>query len=355
MEHLVFRIGEILEENHSVEVVGPQRVSPRIAERFPCTAWSDIQPVLLWRLLCRDPVTRRIVRLISHAKHSKPDALLALGSIGVNGLAVAIAGRIVGVPAIVRLTSDVFNVYTTKRGWTAKLSLFVRNNILGRLSMKLADRVLLLHEAQRQEITDCGVSSAKIRVVPQPIKFAAQYRSDDKNVRSELEISPEARVILSSMRLDTDKHIELLVEVINQVLETSENPNCHFIIVGDGECRVHVEEATQLHRQHVHIVGEQPSNNLPSYYRAADLYLHLSKGEGLSNCLIEALYFQLPVIATDSGTITRGMISTILETPSAIINTILKGDVPVDPLPQALLPNDNKTAWLAALKPPFNH
>lgn len=353
MEHLVYRIGEILDEFHSIEVVGPQRVSSRIADRFPCASWNDIQPGLFWRFLCRDPITRRIVRLVLHGKSSRPDVLLALGSIGVNGLAAAVAGRILGVPSVVRLTSDIFRVYTTKRGWKAKLRLFIRNNLLGRLSMRLADRVLLLHEAQCQEVAACGVPPRKIRVTPQPIKFAAQDASSNKDVRMELGIEPQAKVILSTMRLDTDKHIELLIEVINRVLEATERPNCHFIIVGDGESKTRVEQATQHYREKVHIVGERPNTQLPNYYQAANVYLHLSKGEGLSNCLVEALYFRLPVIASDSGTITRGMISLILNDPHLIANAILTGEVPIDPLPEALLPDDNRISWLEAITPPF--
>ncbi|KAA8981919.1 glycosyltransferase family 4 protein [Halospina sp. K52047b] len=349
MEHLVYRIGEILAEFHSVEVIGPQRVSSRIAERFHCTAWGELHPALIWRLLCRDPVTRRIVRLVLHGKHSKPDVLLALGSIGVNGLAVAIAGRILGIPSVVRLTSDIFNVYKTKVGLRAKLKLFLQNNLLGRLSMRLADRILLLHEAQRSGLTAIGLDSNRMQVVPQPVSFATDGVQNEASIREGLNIHSNDRIVLSTMRLDTDKHIDKLVEVINCVLENSAEANCHFVLVGDGQCRDYIAEKIRHHSRHVHMVGEQPSTQLPNYYRVADMFLHLSKGEGLSNCLLEALYFQLPVVATDSGTITRGMISTIINDPQDIANAILHKKIPTDSFPETLDPEINRSAWLKAI------
>ena len=45
---------------------------------------------------------------------------------------------------------------------------------------------------------------------------------------------------------------------------------------------------------------EGNQNDVQNYYKAAYLFVHSSPLEGLPTTLIEALYFSLPIVATDS-------------------------------------------------------
>src|SRR5690606_17211466 len=56
-------------------------------------------------------------------------------------------------------------------------------------------------------------------------------------------------------------------------------------------------------------VGEIPSEDLPSWYRSGNLYLHLATLEPCGNTQIEAIACGLPTICTNNGGIKETIIS----------------------------------------------
>lgn len=351
MEHLVYRIGVNLNDQNTISILGPKKVSDRIKNRFDVISWEEICSKEFLFNICRDPISYRIVRLVKYASSWKPDVLIALGSIGVNGLAVAVAGRLIGIPSIVRLTSDIFRVYLSKEKFLPKLRMFIRNNILGFIALNIADRILLLHNSQRKIIESLRIPKNRLFVAPQPIIFPENNSLSKEELRMELGIPNEAIVVLSTMRLDPDKRIDLLIEVIDQVISMNNNKEeVHFVIIGNGECRDKIINNTVKYHSVVHFLKELPRDKLSSYYQMADIYLHLSKSEGLSNCIAEAIYFNLPVIACDSGTITRSMVSNISNDCNEISSMIINKNLKKDRIPKELLPSTNRQLWNQVVK-----
>lgn len=75
----------------------------------------------------------------------------------------------------------------------------------------------------------------------------------------------------------------------------------HYLIVGDGPMRPVIEEQiTNLNLQeNVILVGR--TENVKDYLFASDLLIHSSRGEGISNAILEGMYAGLPVIAANVG------------------------------------------------------
>lgn len=89
--------------------------------------------------------------------------------------------------------------------------------------------------------------------------------------------------------------------VLAALNELKNNFNFHYIIVGDGPLKKDIEEKIneyELNKQ-VHIMGR--INNVKDYLQIADLMIHSSKGEGVSNAILEAMYSGLPIIASNVG------------------------------------------------------
>jgi glycosyltransferase involved in cell wall biosynthesis len=114
------------------------------------------------------------------------------------------------------------------------------------------------------------------------------------------------RRLLSVGRLDREKNPLLLVDVIAALRTAQED--WRLTIVGEGPLRGEVE-ARVLERGlrgavdvlgYVSIDGE-----LPSLYRSADAFLHVSWTEGVPQVLLEAFAAGLPVVATDVGGVAR--------------------------------------------------
>lgn len=82
----------------------------------------------------------------------------------------------------------------------------------------------------------------------------------------------------------------------------AEEPGMRFryIIIGYGKLEDEIKNYIRENDiRNVEIVKKP--NNISQYYQAADVYLCSSLFEGISNTLLEALSFSLPIVATDAG------------------------------------------------------
>jgi glycosyltransferase involved in cell wall biosynthesis len=273
-----------------------------------------------------------------------PDMFLAVSSIGINGLAVALAGRIWRRPAVVRLTSDVFQVWRSEKGAVRKLRMYARNNLLGRLAMTLATRTVALHERQVAELAALGYRPERFYVVPQPITFPelADRAAARRRVRAELGIPQEAYVVGYIGRLDPGKAPHMLADVLARLLGA--DPALHVAVVGDGASRPIVEDAL-AGQSRAHFTGQLPRDTLTAYYAALDVLVHTSFGEGLSNVIVEALSLGVPVVATDSGAITRALVSTIARDGADMAAIVLERRYRLDPVPDNMRPDINARLW----------
>ena len=73
------------------------------------------------------------------------------------------------------------------------------------------------------------------------------------------------------------------------------------MIAGDGDDRHHLEEcaAREGVRDVVRFVGHVPDDELPDLYRAADVFVMPSTGEGFGIVFLQALASGLPVMGGD--------------------------------------------------------
>lgn len=343
MEHLVFRIAQILSTEHDIVIVGPETISDRIRERYKCVPWSDIEVVNEGvKFFKFNPILRRIYLLLALHKIESFDVVLSLGGIGVNGLSASIAGRILGLLSVVRITSDIFSVYRSKPFLWGGGRLFLKNNILGRMAIYFSSKAVLLHESQLPLMEAAGFTKDRFYIVSQPFTFPQESKSN--LVLSNLKLKNTCRVILSTMRLDNDKKIALMADVIKEVLKR--DPNVIFIIVGAGALKDWLMESLSSY-SNVFFINQVPRDELASYYTRADIFLHLSKSEGLSNCIVEAMSFGLPVIASDSGVITTALVSNIKNELNEIVDAIMNyDDLVVDCMPTQFKPESNARLWL---------
>jgi glycosyltransferase involved in cell wall biosynthesis len=100
-------------------------------------------------------------------------------------------------------------------------------------------------------------------------------------------------------RLDYSKNYEFLIEVFPEILKIK--PEAIAIIVGEGPERKKLEnliEKANL-KEKIFLIGElkDPSK----YLKAFNLFVLPSRYEGLSITLIEVLFAEIPVIASDVG------------------------------------------------------
>jgi glycosyltransferase involved in cell wall biosynthesis len=75
----------------------------------------------------------------------------------------------------------------------------------------------------------------------------------------------------------------------------------HYVIIGNGPMHEKIEEEIKKLRleKQVYLTGE--IENVKDYLFLSDIMIHSSRGEGISNAILEGMFAGLPVIATNVG------------------------------------------------------
>lgn len=110
---------------------------------------------------------------------------------------------------------------------------------------------------------------------------------------------PPGRRMLFVSRLAKDKRVDVLIRSMVHLRETG----AHLILVGTGDDREHLSDlvADLDLGEFVHFLGFVPEEDLPSVYRASDLFAIASECEVQSIPTLQALATGLPVVAVEAA------------------------------------------------------
>jgi len=100
-------------------------------------------------------------------------------------------------------------------------------------------------------------------------------------------------------RLDYSKNYEFLIEIFPEILKIK--PNSILVIIGEGQERKKLEKLiSKLNlKDKIFLIGEIKDSS--KYLKGFDLFVLPSRYEGLSLTLIEALFAEIPILASDVG------------------------------------------------------
>jgi glycosyltransferase involved in cell wall biosynthesis len=170
---------------------------------------------------------------------------------------------------------------------------------IGKRILNAYDRLVLLSSRLVNDAVTLGVPREKIHVIPIGVELS-RFRPgvDGSDLRSDLGIRDDERVILFVGRLALVKRVDMLIELSR--LLSREGVKFRMVIVGDGEYGEYYRQMAQG-VDNVIFLGPIPPAKMPRYYALADIVILPSLSEGLPNVLLEASASGKPVIATDVG------------------------------------------------------
>ena len=125
--------------------------------------------------------------------------------------------------------------------------------------------------------------------------------SNEKISLGQLPSLPDGTFVIGCAgRFARAKQYHLLAEILPNLPE-----HVHVLLAGEGAEEESIRQALAnsgvSHR--VHFLGQLSYEQMPEFYRHIDMFLHLSRLEGMANVLSEALSFSKPVVtARASGT-----------------------------------------------------
>jgi len=142
-----------------------------------------------------------------------------------------------------------------------------------------------------------------IHIVPTGIDVERFYKEklDNKilkELKTELGIKTNEKVILFVGRLAKEKNIEFLIE--NHISICKKN-KCKLMIVGDGPDYDHYIDLIKKNHleSSVIVTGSVPWTEIPYYYGIADIFVTASTTETQGLTIIEAMAASLPVVCID--------------------------------------------------------
>ncbi len=237
----------------------------------------------LYALAARRAVARLLARRrfdLFHAHWLVPNAVAAPGRPRRVPLAVGLHG------------SDVFLAERRLLGPAVRHTLR-RTALLTSCSPELIERVCAL-----------GYPAARARVIPYGVD-ALSFSPGNPNGadwRRRLGVPQAAPLLLGVGRMATKKGFQVLLEAAPAVLGA--HPTAHLVLAGGGDLLPRLRKAAAPWPGRIHFPGSVAHDELPSLYRAADLFVlpavHDARGnvDGLPNVILEAMASGLPVVST---------------------------------------------------------
>ncbi len=144
--------------------------------------------------------------------------------------------------------------------------------------------------------------SGKVHVIPNGIDVERFCPEDDKDVlRKQLHLPTDVPLATIVAALRPEKNHRRFLDAARLTLQ--EAPDAHFTIVGDGDLRNELETYCQSLgiQDAVHFLGNR--SDIPELLRASDAFLLTSDNEAAPVSIMEAMACQLPVIASDVGSV----------------------------------------------------
>ncbi|MEO1067009.1 MAG: glycosyltransferase [Pseudomonadota bacterium] len=290
--HIVQRMApggiELLVRDLASQLPGENRVfSLEGTRKQIITAWPALEPFSKQlRGFSKKPgVNPSLIWQLRHTfKQLKPQAVIThhVGPLLYGGL----AARLAQVPVIAHVEHDVWHYgHPRRRIMTKAICSLVRPRLVG-VSITAADTVAAITGAKDVRVITNGVDTKR-------------FKPEDKAaVRKRWNIPVEAPVIGSVGRLEIVKGHDILLDAM---VNLPENVIC--VLVGAGSQMVPLKEKAKslgIERQ-VMFLGNVPDTS--TVYPAFDVACLPSRAEGLPLTILEAQACDVPVVATDVGSV----------------------------------------------------
>ncbi|QEF97006.1 Putative glycosyltransferase EpsF [Stieleria maiorica] len=148
-----------------------------------------------------------------------------------------------------------------------------------------------------------GFPEAKVHVIRNGVD-CERFRADETNraeVRAELNVPSSAPLVGIVAALRSEKNHALLVRAAARLHER--HPDLHWLVVGDGPEREGIENlARQLQvADRIHLLGTR--HDTPRLLSALDVFTLCSLNEASPVSILEALACEVPVVASDVGSV----------------------------------------------------
>jgi 1,2-diacylglycerol 3-alpha-glucosyltransferase len=151
----------------------------------------------------------------------------------------------------------------------------------------------------KQTLIDYGGVTERITTIPTGIDLEPFQQADGGAVREQYQLQDKT-LLVSVGRLAEEKNWKTLLEAV--AIAAKQRDDLRLLLIGDGPQRDELEKyARELGLGQVVIfTGLVPFEEIPSYLKAADIFVFASTSETQGLVTMEAMAAGLPVVAVDA-------------------------------------------------------
>ena len=197
-----------------------------------------------------------------------------------------LVSKLRGIPYVAHIRGD-----PDKSGKLGFLLPFYKKIFLKRV-LKDSNKVIVLTKDYKYFISKkYNLSLKKITSIPNSTNFSIIQNNKKEN-------NPKKKLLFVG-RLSVQKNIPVLLESFNRLIKR--NHNLELDIVGDGEEKEDIINFINKNglNNKVILFGRLEGKKLKKMYKNSDIFLLVSKDEGFSTTLLEAMATSTPIIASD--------------------------------------------------------
>jgi glycosyltransferase involved in cell wall biosynthesis len=205
-----------------------------------------------------------------------------------DGFAAAVAAKLLGVPAVIKLHGSDVNVIAKLPG---------PRRLTG-WAFRQASRVVAVSRALADEAADMGAPRDHIRVVMNGVDESIFHPRDRAAARAELGL-PAGPLAVYIGNLKEVKGVQDLPAIWERTLK--ERPDATLIVVGSGPLQAQVAAGLAPFGERAQMIQAQPLARVPLFMAAADVLVLPSHNEGTPNVVLEALACGRRVVGTTVG------------------------------------------------------
>ncbi len=197
-----------------------------------------------------------------------------------------------------KLQAQVHTDFLSPYFWRHSTLNFLRSFIAWRILPK-ADQIRVVSRRIERSLVahPSRISRKKIAVLPictNQTRLAAPATFDLSKKYPQF-----SDIILMSSRLAREKNIPLALRVFKNIL--ADFPTVGLLIFGDGSEKAHLQRLVKNLKMEESVIFEPWTNDLPSYYKTASIFLSTSLYEGYGLTLIEAAASAAAIVTSDVG------------------------------------------------------
>lgn len=288
--------------------------------------FKKVLGLVLFIFYCIYKVKKEKIDIIMNLHHTFTDIPLCI-----------FLGKIFGIPIISRLAGTI-EEYKALNSPKRELVYFWINLIICRYLLKLSHKIIVFGPYERKRLLKMGICAEKIVIIPPVPPNPHKISKHEKAIfKRKLGLPQNSKVVLFVGRVTRLKGAHILEKIARELERL--DPNVILCVVGDGDY------AKTLKRlKNVVCLGVVEPSRMLEVYGASDLLILPSLAEGLPNVILEALSYNVPVIASRVGEIPWVVRNTFNEA-SSFINYIMERKWKTNRLPKTLNRREIKSRY----------